>query len=695
MADYLRPCASLTAWSVGNAGYYGPGGGFLSYGNHERYRDSKTTWARFWVRWNHMRPWDGADPATDKRELVGLGGESWPNMTPQLLTWHLDNQIAAARAAGLSIILCTDDFPAWVNGGQGSLVPPTDVSVTSPYGQWIRWLCNRYSLWSAASRGDNVWVDFLEVCNEPNGRWQGSGNKPAIAAGMLRTARTITANYTANRPIVCGPATTDGSDAAAFVDSMFNNFGSWRGDENVAWTHHNYIDVERSPTTCPRAWAVREKLRTRGWLGWPYQDASNPYVLLTEGGARIGAATGNPGETITEPSQRTHVAGAWNKSRAQAGIGMFTNYQFWSSGYDSGMLQRWELANGPEPGPVPPYYRPVYNEWKVLGTGAPRTMPDRPWNLHVCFVADGKLWHTVRYPTGWDQAVEIGAGKGTFVAVDCAAVAGSTGDRLDKSALGALHVVAVTADGELWHSVRYKDGTWQSFTPIDVSTGGERGPWRTASCAAIGGDLHVCAILQDGTPWHTIRFTPPAAGSGWQTFGSITQAAGNRGTFVDIDCTCVLNELHVCAVTSDGHAWHTIRHHNYWDGFGGLKWPWSDPGPITKMSCAGITDRMHGIAVTGDGRIWHTLRHPTQWDGWSDVESLTNSERGTFSDVDCANQAGDLHVMGVSRQAGRSDTEGWHTIRHPNSWDGLGTLEGAVGERGNVTAVSASAVFPL
>ncbi|MDQ3934053.1 MAG: hypothetical protein M3340_05410 [Actinomycetota bacterium] len=729
MTDYLRPCVSLAAWSPRNGGYWGPSG-FLSYGNHERYRESQTPWARFWVRWLHMQPRGRTDPALDNQPLVY---DPWPGMTPQMITWQLDNQIAAARAAGLKIVLVVDEFPGWANGNGGSERPPalSNLGVDGDYAWFIRWLANRYSSVAAQGRGDNVYVDFLEVCNEPIHRWTRAGEDYTTAAHkaaqMMHTARAITAN-TGNQPIIAGPACSDANvdDLKTFINRMFDRFntlGGWRGDQYVAWTQHNYVDCEANWSTCSNAVAARGKLHANswGWRGWPNQDPNNPYILLTEGGARL-THVGGATQPEKESNQSTRVQAAWNTCKAMDGIGMFTQYQYWSHWtYDSGMLAQMDFADAAEPGLAPyplqadgrkAYERPLYPAWKLLPTTAPRGLPSYPWNMHVCFIADGRLWHTIRFPTTWQQAGEIGVGKGPFISVDCAAIGRN------------LHVVAVSADGELWHTVRYPT-TWQNFTPIDISTGGERGPWKAASCAAVNGELHVCAITQDGTPWHTIRFAEPGPGSGWQTFGSIEQAAGERGTFVDIDCTNAwryetnggtwIHELHVCGATLDGNAWHTIRHPTHWDGFGTLKFHFSDPGPIRKVSCAGKTHDVHVCVVTAEERIWHTIRVgdrwnfrtdpaqrvPAYWEVYEDVELLTGNERGAFKDADCANVAGDVHVMGVSQQAGRSDTEGWHTMRHAFGngnnnprWDGWGTLEGAVGERGNVTAVSASALFP-
>jgi len=257
----------------------------------------------------------------------------------------------------------------------------------------VYYLAAKYNINNSAA--NNAWVDFLEVMNEPNFRWwpqtTSDGRKllHLWAAQMLDSARNDT-RYLGNQPIILGPTLSDtvGSPSTRGYDEFMTatldrlrelDFPalSTAGDDYVAWSHHNYGDLEypNSPLlgSSSRSYKVREKLKQYGWRGWPYHDATNPYVLITEGGARIDQVGG-------ELNQSNRISAVWNDLYGRDGMGMITNYEMWSAGtFDSGLcdIPAFDPNAGypyGEPGQCNPE-RVVFNTWPDLPTTTPRPSP--------------------------------------------------------------------------------------------------------------------------------------------------------------------------------------------------------------------------------------------------------------------------------------------------------------------------------
>ncbi len=274
----------------------------------------------------------------------------------------------------------------------------------------------------------------------------------------------------------------------------------------------------------------------------------------------------------------------------------------------------------------------------------------------VSLASNGRLWHTIRFVDGtWqssfgDVNAQESNNPGPFTAVSCA----GAGDD--------LHVVSLASNGRLWHTIRFVNGTWQSaFGDVNAQESNNPGPFRAVGCAGVGSNLHVVSLTGDGKLWHTIRFTNGA----WQSFfGDVNaQESNNPGPFTVVGCAGVGSNLHVVSLTGDGKLWHTIR---FADGswqpfFGDVNAQESnDPGPFTAISCAGIGGNLHVVSLTGDGKLWHTIRfaNGTWQSAFGDVNAQEANDPGPFAAVSCAGVGDDLHVIGLAGN-GRL----WHTIR--------------------------------
>jgi uncharacterized protein YkwD len=213
-----------------------------------------------------------------------------------------------------------------------------------------------------------------------------------------------------------------------------------------------------------------------------------------------------------------------------------------------------------------------------------------------------------RYGYYWTQVFGARAGAPTR--------GGGTGTGATGTEPGTLQLTAVTSDGRLLHTIRYTNGTWSPFGDVKGQAG-DRGSIVDAEVQAIGSGadsaLHLCAITSDGRLWHTVR----RADGSWLPFGDVASQAGDQGQFVSVALASVHGALHVSGVTSDGKLWHTVRRADgSWLPFGDVKQQSGDPAAFTRVAATMVPDVQTGaqqelyiLAATADGRQYQTTRH--------------------------------------------------------------------------------------
>ena len=120
---------------------------------------------------------------------------------------------------------------------------------------------------------------------------------------------------------------------------------------------------------------------------------------------------------------------------------------------------------------------------------------------------------------------------------------------------------------------------------------------------------------------------------------TLTPGAGRVGPFSDISCAgeevgategAPPTELHVCAVTTDGHIWHTIFNGSTWTPFGDVQQQTSNNGPADAVACAIDGRQLHLVAVVRHSGAWfveHTIRAPSG--AWRPWDSLMFAADGT------------------------------------------------------------------
>lgn len=292
----------------------------------------------------------------------------------------------------------TIGFPDWIAKWYGTSAynpagrpqiyhAPADVSVSSDWGHWIAYLFDRYGQGGSGAPNGSMWVEFLEIVNEPN--LQMWPQQPSASdttrimhcqvGQMMQTAQVIQQSRPGNALLLCGPALSDyvGANGPSFtnvvdfVDALLPYFDSigFRPTIRFGFSQHNYVDVERGRWSMPaspsdtaasvnRGQLSRQKLIAWAkWTGWSGGSPADPGILLTEGGARL--ASVQVGNNLTTQSNLLNGAlQVLTSGLAVAkGMGMLTNYGLYGTmdSNDAGLRDFYP------PGTA----RPAYGTWKA------------------------------------------------------------------------------------------------------------------------------------------------------------------------------------------------------------------------------------------------------------------------------------------------------------------------------------------
>ena len=369
---------SLSMGSINHGGDYED---LTAHGNLDLVRQTGARWVRIWVRWDKTQLFPPSQLSMSRltstsNDLPGCGTGCGFRYIQAV-----DAQVAAARAAGLNVVLVTWVFPRWANGTEGlpadwgredrgsattpverlkameNRVPVGQLGTSGYYGRWIDWLIGRYSRY-----GRNL---ALEIMNEPNHQlWPQQGPSttgdpygpgPVViddyVAEMMETARAVSASR-GNPVMLAGPGLADrfGADSRLMtnfqtaVPETLNRLQE-RGfmtASNYVWTHHNYSDVERNIASPTRAEQARAYL-VGHWRG--LGGTSAPKLWLTEGGARLGTA-----QATDLTMQAELVRLNWERMSAAPGIQMWTNYLLYANPVaDSGLREDRFTSAAPRP----------------------------------------------------------------------------------------------------------------------------------------------------------------------------------------------------------------------------------------------------------------------------------------------------------------------------------------------------------
>ena len=127
-----------------------------------------------------------------------------------------------------------------------------------------------------------------------------------------------------------------------------------------------------------------------------------------------------------------------------------------------------------------------------------------------------------------------------------------------------LHLVGMTDDFKLYHTIRDGAGSWAPFGDVIAQTLGiDPAKTQDVACAVDPeGNLHVVLVASDGQLLHTLRRKDSHPNPGWEGMGNIRTAQGDQlqqGKFTAVAATTQGSSLHVVAAKDDQKLYYTRR----------------------------------------------------------------------------------------------------------------------------------------
>jgi len=366
---------------IGPGGVIYPGHAqdYRYHSNRDFLRETGTRWIRMWADWPSLQP-SAAYAPNDTRSPGYFRLQA------------LDEQIAAACADGLKVILMPYRIPTWANGtadvaarrnsdaevsfGYADRMSAAawnryvtngrDPSVYSPsrraleyrlptdgFGptsRWARFFDFLYRRYHAGQKSSGRWVETFELVNEPNYQlWPQrapSTTTDRFALGpltiqrhvsqMLRTAQAVSARY-GHSAMMLAPSCSDSAPSTTrtvtgfveFTDALLTQLAPDRYQPHSRQAWSHHNYLDFEARRSTNVQTLRSQLAGR-WTG--YAEGGVPTVFITEGGARIGRMKSLYG-TTEDPlqAQAKSVTDAWaihSNDAADGGAGVASLTQY-------------------------------------------------------------------------------------------------------------------------------------------------------------------------------------------------------------------------------------------------------------------------------------------------------------------------------------------------------------------------------
>ena len=177
--------------------------------------------------------------------------------------------------------------------------------------------------------------------------------------------------------------------------------------------------------------------------------------------------------------------------------------------------------------------------------------------------SSANVTHNIRNtPSGtWQGFTEVAGGSSTgHFQIGTLGGASNTGIAITGMPDGSAQMLALGNDGNVYHNIRYSNGTWQGFTTLAGADNAATFSGPAFAIAGMGdGSAQLLAIGNDANIYHNIRY----ANGAWQGF----RALGFDAQWVAAGALSD-GSMQLLAVGNDGNIYHNIRYSNgTWQGF--------------------------------------------------------------------------------------------------------------------------------
>jgi hypothetical protein len=255
---------------------------------------------------------------------------------------------------------------------------------------------------------------------------------------------------------------------------------------------------------------------------------------------------------------------------------------------------------------------------------------------------------------------------------------------------GLLHLVAVTEDRRLLHTIRRANGAWDHFGEIEGQTG-DIGVVHQANARYSAGGLFVPVLTRFTPPFFTNEpfFTIRSDNGGWVPFVALHHNASVREfSHHNIALGRTNNgDVHFCS-SGPTDVVHGIRRAST-GSFGGFNSVGFATLTVLDSSlaadCDGVGDELHlalGTFFTNsDGRVRMTIRRADgTWTPFQDTHRIpANTNAGDITELDLESSSdGTLHLLVTTVRTQ------FHAMKSPGgSWSALGNVEQQAGDPGS------------